>query len=58
MSTVERYQPIDDTGKGGADFLPLHLPRGTVGVCDCKTDETVVTEPDGFQWSKPKEAPR
>ena len=39
-------------------FLPLHLPRGTVGVCDCKTDETVVTEPDGFQWSKPKEAPR
>jgi len=33
-------------------FLPLHLPRGTVGICDCKTDETVVTEPDGFQWSR------
>lgn len=35
-------------------FLPLHLPRGTTGVCDCKSDETVVTELDGFQWSKPK----
>jgi hypothetical protein len=35
-------------------FLPLHLPRGTTGICDCKSDETVVVEPDGFQWSKPK----
>lgn len=35
-------------------FLPLHLPRGTVGVCDCKSDETIVVEPDGFQWSKAK----
>ena len=33
-------------------FLPLHLPRGTVGVCDCKSDEMVVVEPDGFTWSK------
>lgn len=33
-------------------FLPLHLPRGTVGVCDCKSDETEVVEPDGFVWSK------
>lgn len=37
-------------------FLPLHLPRGTVGICDCKSDETVVTEADGFQWSKKVEA--
>ncbi len=35
-------------------FLPLHLPRGTVGICDCKSDETVVVEPDGYQWSRPK----
>lgn len=33
-------------------FLPLHLPRGTTGICDCKSDETVVVEPDGFRWSK------
>lgn len=32
-------------------FLPLHLPRGTVGVCDCKADETVIVEPDGYRWS-------
>ena len=35
-------------------FLPLHLPRGAVGVCDCKSDETLVVEPDGFVWSKAK----
>lgn len=33
-------------------FLPLHLPRGTTGVCDCKADEEQVTEPDGFVWSR------
>lgn len=33
-------------------FLPLHLPRGTVGVCDCKEDEEQVTEADGFVWSR------
>lgn len=36
-------------------FLPLHLPRGTTGICDCKTDETAVIEADGFRWSKTKE---
>lgn len=35
-------------------FLPVHLPRGTVGVCECKEDEEQVLEPDGFTWSKPK----
>lgn len=35
-------------------FLPLHLPRGTTGTCDCKSDETEVIEADGFRWSKPK----
>lgn len=35
-------------------FLPLHLARGTVGVCDCKSDETTVVEPDGFTWSRSK----
>lgn len=25
------------------------------GVCECKTDETVVVEPDGYVWSKTKE---
>ena len=35
-------------------FLPLHLPRGTQGVCDCKSDETRVVEPDGFVWSRTK----
>ena len=33
-------------------FRPLHLPGGTVGICDCKSDETVVIEPDGFRWSR------
>ncbi|MDQ2729268.1 MAG: hypothetical protein M3Y91_15730 [Actinomycetota bacterium] len=33
-------------------FLPLHLPRGTQGICDCKTDETVVVESDGYRWSQ------
>lgn len=33
-------------------FLPLHLPRGTTGVCDCKADEEQVTEEDGFVWSR------
>lgn len=33
-------------------FLPLHLPRGTVGICDCKADEEQMVEPDGFTWSK------
>lgn len=37
-------------------FLPLHLPRGTEGICDCKSDETEVVERDGFRWSRPKEA--
>lgn len=35
-------------------FLPLHLPRGTTGICDCKDDETQMVEPDGFTWSGPK----
>jgi hypothetical protein len=35
-------------------FLPLHLPRGTTGICDCKSDETEVVEADGFRWSKKK----
>jgi len=35
-------------------FLPLHLPRGTVGVCECKTEETIVVEADGYRWSKAK----
>lgn len=39
-------------------FLPLHLPRGTEGICDCKADETLVVEPDGFRWSKTKAAAR
>jgi hypothetical protein len=34
-------------------FLPLHLPRGTPGVCDCKSGETLVVEPDGYRWSRP-----
>lgn len=33
-------------------FLPLHVPRGTTGVCDCKADEEQVTESDGFVWSR------
>jgi hypothetical protein len=35
-------------------FLPLHLPRGSVGVCDCKEDEEQVVEPDGYRWSRAK----
>ena len=33
-------------------FLPLHLPRGSVGVCECKADEEQVVEPDGYRWSR------
>lgn len=36
-------------------FLPLHLPRGTVGICDCKANEEQVVEPDGFVWSKERD---
>ena len=35
-------------------FLPLYLPRGTVGACDCKDDETQVVEADGYRWSRVK----
>jgi hypothetical protein len=34
-------------------FLPLWLPRGTTGICECKAEETEVVEPDGFRWSRP-----
>jgi hypothetical protein len=37
-------------------FLPLHLPRGTVGICDCKADEEQVVEADGFTWSRQRGA--
>jgi hypothetical protein len=33
-------------------FRPIHLPKGTVGICDCKENEEIVTEADGFQWSR------
>jgi hypothetical protein len=36
-------------------FRPVHLPRGTVGLCECKEDEEIVTEPNGHQWSRKKE---
>jgi hypothetical protein len=39
-------------------FRPVHLPKGTVGMCDCKENEEVVTEPDGFEWSRSKEPVR
>jgi hypothetical protein len=35
-------------------FLPLHIARGTVGVCDCKDDEEQVVESDGYTWSRGK----
>lgn len=61
MAMVRRNFDMDDAeednhhpGRIRNLFLPLHLPRGTVGICDCKSDETVVVEPDGFQWSKPR----
>lgn len=38
-------------------FLPLHLQRGSVGVCDCKEDEEQVVESDGFVWSRPRASP-
>lgn len=33
-------------------FRPVHLPRGTAGICDCKANEETVTEADGFQWQR------
>lgn len=33
-------------------FRPVHLPKGTVGICDCKENEEIVTESDGYQWSR------
>src|SRR3954447_5704965 len=36
-------------------FRPVHLPRGMVGICDCKENEEVVTEADGFQWQRERQ---
>lgn len=35
-------------------FRPAHLPKGTVGICECKEDEETVVESDGFQWQRKK----
>lgn len=33
-------------------FRPIHLPAGQTSICDCKSDETTVIEPDGYRWSR------
>lgn len=59
MTLVRRHFDMEDAeednhqpGRTRNLFLPLHLPRGTTEVCDCKADEEQVTEADGFTWSR------
>jgi hypothetical protein len=42
------------SGIGRHLFLPLWLPRGTTGICECKADEAIIVEPDGYIYSAPK----
>jgi len=35
-------------------FRPVHLPKGTTSMCDCKENEEVIVESDGFQWQRKK----
>lgn len=40
-------------GKSRAFFLPVDPARR--GICECKTTEDQVVEPDGYTWSNPKD---
>lgn len=42
-------------GQSRAFFMPVDPARRV--ACACKTDETVVTEGDGYRWSTPKDGP-
>lgn len=59
ISLVRREFDMDDAEEDNHSpgvarhlFLPLHLPRGTVGICECKDDEEQVVEADGYRWSR------
>lgn len=61
MALVRRDFDVEDgeednhsPGKARHLFLPLHLPRGTTGLCECKADEETIVEPDGYVWQKPR----
>lgn len=44
-----------EPGRARKVFVPVNPAQRT--ACECKTDETIVVEPDGYRWSKPKEEP-
>jgi|SRR6185295_17447629 len=48
----------EDNHKSGVSrcfFRICDYPPGTTSVCECKTDETVIVEPDGYTFSRPKD---
>lgn len=47
----------DNHGPGISRHFFLVVDPARRVECECKTDETVVTEPDGYRWSTPKDGP-
>jgi hypothetical protein len=45
----------DNHHPGGAKHFFQPVDPRYRGVCECKTTEQVITEPDGYQWTNPKD---
>lgn len=48
---------VDNHEPGNAEHFWLPVDPAHRVDCECKTDETVVVEPDGHRWSNPKNGP-
>lgn len=44
----------DNHHPGGARHFFLPVDPAFRGVCECKTTEDVIVEPDGYRWTNPK----